>query len=360
MKINWLVQEEKNRTRQIWETIFTEDSTKFLDYYYQVKNAENEVVTLEEDGKEVSMLHLNPYPMRLGRKNADSHYIVAVATDPDYRHRGYMAELLKASMQRMYEKKEPFTFLMPASEAIYLPFDFRFIYEQNQAEITGKASGKWQFREADLEDAGILASLASAILEKSCTVTAIRDEAYYKRQILEQKSENGGIRIAMDGGDPVGMFSYGYEDGSFEIMEPLANISGGWATFLKEAVFSLTADEVTPVMCRGLLEEGRRKKPIIMARIIHLETLLEALVPVCDFRMEISVFDPILKENNGVFRLTTERGRVLAEKVRDKIESVDAIPVSELTQILFGYGNEEADLLQFVKPLAPVFLNEVV
>ena len=50
-------------TRSLWEEIFTEDDEAFLDYYYQVKTAENSIYIIEEEDQPVSMLQLNPYPV---------------------------------------------------------------------------------------------------------------------------------------------------------------------------------------------------------------------------------------------------------------------------------------------------------
>ena len=93
MELRKLRQEEHIRTRKLWEEIFTEDTPEFLDYYYSVKTKGNEIYVIEEDDKIVSMLHLNPYQMRIGEKRYQTHYIVAVATDERYRKRGYMAAL---------------------------------------------------------------------------------------------------------------------------------------------------------------------------------------------------------------------------------------------------------------------------
>ena len=41
------------------------------------------------------MLHLNPYTMIVNGYEFPCNYIVAVATDPDYRHQGCMRALLE-------------------------------------------------------------------------------------------------------------------------------------------------------------------------------------------------------------------------------------------------------------------------
>ena len=54
-------------------------------------------------------------------------YLVAVATKVTFRHRGLMRALLTKALRDMEEQERPFTFLMPADEAIYTPFDFRLM-----------------------------------------------------------------------------------------------------------------------------------------------------------------------------------------------------------------------------------------
>lgn len=123
----YLPASEKICSRALYEAVFSEDTKKFVDYYYDCKTRDNEILVLEEDGKLVSMLHLNPYTMIVNGYEMKSNYIVAVATDKDYRHRGYMRILLEKALKDMAARRMPFTFLMPASESIYAPFDFVWI-----------------------------------------------------------------------------------------------------------------------------------------------------------------------------------------------------------------------------------------
>ena len=131
MILRKLEQSEHGSTRPLWEEVFADDTKAFLDYYYYIKTRDNEIYVVEEDGRICSMLQLNPYVLKVESSELPSAYIIAVATKEEYRGRGYMGGLLRASLNEMYAEKIPFTFLMPAAEAIYSPYDFRFIYEQN-------------------------------------------------------------------------------------------------------------------------------------------------------------------------------------------------------------------------------------
>ena len=123
----YLKPEERGLTRKLYHAVFAEDTERFIDYYYQYKIRDNEILVLEEEGKIISMLHLNPYTMIVNGYEFPCNYIVAVATDPDYRHQGCMRALLERALNDMADRKMPFTFLMPASESIYAPFDFVWI-----------------------------------------------------------------------------------------------------------------------------------------------------------------------------------------------------------------------------------------
>lgn len=123
----YLMPDDRKFSRELYEAVFSEDTKKFVDYYYEYKILDNEILVLEEDDRLVSMLHLNPYTMIVNGYEVKSNYIVAVATHKDYRHRGYMRLLLEKALRDMAELKMPFTFLMPASESIYAPFDFVWI-----------------------------------------------------------------------------------------------------------------------------------------------------------------------------------------------------------------------------------------
>ena len=58
-----LRRQEHSRTRGLYETVFPEDSQRFVDYYYERVAKENEIYVVE-DGEEIrAMLHLNPYPV---------------------------------------------------------------------------------------------------------------------------------------------------------------------------------------------------------------------------------------------------------------------------------------------------------
>ena len=89
MKIRKLDQSEHGKTRSLWEQVFSEDSQEFVDYYYYIKTKDNTIYVIEEDDEIRAMLQLNPYQVKLQESVVPSDYIVGVATQAEYRGRGY-------------------------------------------------------------------------------------------------------------------------------------------------------------------------------------------------------------------------------------------------------------------------------
>lgn len=172
----YLSQKEKKESRALYEAIFTEDSKQFVDYYYQYKTRDNEILALKDGQRLVSMLHLNPYRMIVNGYEMKSNYVVAVATHKDYRHRGYMRLLLEKALRDMAAQGMPFTFLMPASEGIYAPFDFVWIC--NHTALPARVER-------------MDAEVQNQYLAKRYQMFCKRDAKYMERQRAERLAEEG-------------------------------------------------------------------------------------------------------------------------------------------------------------------------
>ena len=411
MEVRLLKQQEHGKTRLLWEKVFQEDSKAFLDYYYFFKTRENSVYVVEEDEEIRSMLHLNPFLIQVGEGQFDVRYIIAVATEESYRKRGYMGMLLRKAMQAMYQEKQPFTFLMPAAEAIYTPYDFRFVYDQNVWKYTvveKQEQKSLPVSEAGIGDGADLAAFFMEYFSERFQIYAVRDEQYYQTMLFEQQSENGGIAILKRSEKIVGCFLYGDEDG-LEIREPL---------YLKEYETEFWAavgkvcekhGQKEALVYAGISEEEKigtvefqKQKPTIMVRILHLESLLRLLKTKAGEQIDCSfaVLDSILTQNSRVWKLqsspigeieegedTVKEADVAKEVekqrssdcetkiyVRETEDSEGVLSIAALTSLLFGYKSveevaEEPDVflserlkgeLKKIQPFDKIYLNEIV
>lgn len=340
MMIRKLDVQENNKTRPLYEEVFSEDGQGFVDYYYTEKTRDDQIYVVEEDGDIQAMLHLNPYELMVNGIKKDANYIVAVATRKKYRKRGYMCALLKMALRDMYRAEQCFTFLMPAAEAIYTPYDFRTVYEQEQkfcpvdgqAEQTLEDGSACQVSPAEDSDLEELAKMANAVLSAGYQVYALRSEGYYRRLMKELASDGGRLML--------------YRKGE--------NI----------------------VDCRPYIpdEQPGEKKPKIMVRIVDVRRMLmsvqlKTLTAVC-FR----ITDPIIEENNRCVVITgTEFSGVMLMDGKPE-NSEGTITVAALASLLFGAGSvdeisaeEGVEMTERMKeelkkmiPLSHMYLNEVV
>lgn len=374
MILRKLKQYEHTQTRPLWERVFEEDTSEFLDYYYTDKVEDNEIYVIEKDGEICSMLHLNPYLLKIGKKEEGSRYIVAVATDFGHRGQGYMTELLRKAVRDMYTVKLPFAFLMPADEKIYYPHNFRYIYAATEWEAAA-ADGeelsmkkllqhvkgqKVLLRIASMADCKSISQFAERILEEKYQVYVKRDWLYYEMMLREQISQNGGILLAESEGEIKGVVLYDEENG-FTVREPLT--APGYESAFEDGGLILTAKE--------------KKKPIVMARVLHVESLLSCMTCTEDVEFSFILVDPVIRENNKLFIIKGNCEHLVVRTkplMRKRQDDIQMISVDALTTLLFGYKSIEAieedeqetfseafkEKISKLVPLNKVFLNEIV
>ena len=385
MRLRKLDVKEHEQTRALWELVFKDDSRAFLDYYYFIKIKDNEIHVIEEDDGIRTMLHLNPYEICINENVFPSHYIVAVATQEEYRKRGYMGILLQQAMTEMYQNKEPFTFLMPAAEAIYTPYDFRFIYDQVQTEFESAVSCAnekmlpVELREARLSDTTAMTAFFAEHFAAEYQLCAVHDEKYYQTMILEQQSQDGGVKLLTAAGKIVGMYAYSMEMSQPTIREPL--YLAGYEDDFLNAVNLMKAElqkmgSEKPLKILACLKKlSSTAKPMIMARILHLPTMLAALTIKDGMEIDCSfaVLDAFLPQNSKVWKLESYIDDPHV-RVKEAEDSEGVLTIAALTSLLFGYKSvaeiaaepdvvitdklgRELNKLQF---LQRIFLNEIV
>lgn len=302
MKVRRLEQAEHGLTRPLYEEVFSEDSKRFIDYYYTEKTKDNQIYVAEEDGGIQAMLHLNPYELNVNGTKKKVNYIVAVATREAYRGRGFMKALLETSLKDMYREGESFTYLMPAAEAIYTPYEFRTVYEQQleycpigeKGEVQLENGITCQVRPVEQQDLPMLVNAENAALEaEGYQVYTLKSEMYYERLMKEYASEGAKLMLYYLNGHLVGN-------------------------------------------CPYVPEQEEEEAPKIMIRITNAKRMLSSvslkeLTAVC-----FQITDPIIAENNRTVVVTgTEHSGVMLMDGKEE-NSEGAVTVEALGELLFG------------------------
>ena len=340
--LKYLNGQEKERCRSLWEEAFPEDSQSFVDYYFKEKMKDNRVLACDEDGRIVSMLHRNPYRIYMRGAEYTCDYIVGVSTAVSERNKGHMRNLILTVLRDMQEERMPFTFLMPARETLYLPYDFRYIFDQPRW-VLGYGPEIRKVRWTGGRLAGDLAEWQNAWLKRQYEVFALRDEDYLNRMQKELESEAGIVQLVYDGDWFVGMESE-------------------WGLKERELRYLYTGERYRTQV---------QKKPAIMARIVCLPEFLKQIrlsadCPEEEITVEIGVSDLFVPQNQGAWKwhLTKNGSEAVQEPRFIPRGRMTVFPIAELTQWLFGYSApkavEEIPYGADIEPFRGVFLDEVV
>ncbi len=329
-EIKLLNSEEKNITRELWERIFTEDSISFLDYYYQFKCKDNLVYLIEKDNRAAAMLQCNPYLMKVNGMEVVADYIVGVATDKDYRHQGLMAALIKNALNDMAGQGKAFTFLMPAAEAIYTPFGFRFVYSQlvyketkdsdkrlsdvainqegskenskeNSEKINTSEETKAVIVPVTEVDIDKLLRVLNKHLEKNYDVFTVRTKEYIEDLIRLYESDGGRVCCVLKNDKFEALFSWWLTDSGAEITELICfDDDKTWIVENIKRYFrsNYSADSF---LFRGEVPENCGHESRIMLRIADVKSMLKLIRTDKALRIKLRIEDRLIYKNNGAF-----------------------------------------------------------
>ena len=263
----------------------------------------------------------------------------------------------------MRSQKMPLVFLMPASEAIYHPFGFRFFYRMNTGTISceGKLFPEGEtlsVRLAERNDIPGLAAFSSGILEKNFDFYTERDPHYFEMLFAEVESEKGGILLVTEdktgrikavipfwGSDPV------------EIREILCSPEAGGQVMDAAGRYFRK-----PVRADGLSFPQDGIKPVIMGRILDAESFLGLFSAEHPMEILLRLEDPFIEENTGTYlwRLT-EKGST-AQKLSEPLEEKKLqlrTDAASLFEWLAG-GKEAEGELKAVNICRAPYINEIV
>ena len=350
--ICYLDQNEKEKTKALWESCFWEDSEEFVSYYYREKMTENRVLAKWDQDSVIAMLHRNPYRIRFGKQQWDVDYIVGVATRSDRRQEGHMKDLLITCLNDMNRENMPFTFLMPAAEAIYYPFSFRFIENKEEVFLNRKKANELESSivSENEQDCRAASLWMMQWIKRHYEMSTVREESYVRKLIKELESERGKLERLRKHGETVGFRAF-------------------WGIKEREQRLLYLEDE----WCiKG------EKKPRIMARITDVMAFLPLfhLQKTGKMILELELEDQQIKAQKGRYLWSiTKQGSILkkVEETKPHERKADVylkMDISELTEWLFGYKRPEElwkrypdqviERLNQIRTVKGILLDEIV
>ena len=387
MELIYQEQKEVEPVYEMYQKIF-EDPEDFARYYFEEVYASNEVLLAQEDQKILGMMHLNPYRIRAGKETYTLNYIVAVAVWKEYRRQGIMAAMLKKCLNDMHQKKQPFTYLMPADRAYYEPFQFTFVMDWEETEINlsnsadriipasqqdmnlqgqslqEKKSQETRIIKIPEEDYEQIAAFLEQFMQPYQIYT-IPDKQYLRRLSKESQSGDGDLMAYYEGEELKGVFAESFEDDEVYIRWAYSTTP---ENMLHEIKYRHHNKKI--YITEGNLAKGE-KIPKIMARITDLTAWGAILRGKNDFTFRLLVKDPYIEDQNGVYqfkclnhKISIQRADTLEPGMSEAQKWEDEISIDELTQVFFDYNAgqilKQHEYLKDVVPAGPIYISEEV
>ena len=371
----------KVMSRELWEEAFPEDTQQFLDYYDKYMADHNRIYMDEEEGEAISMIHCNPYCFHIGRTQAEVSYLVAVSTKEEYRHQGRMRRLMQKVLLDSYRREEPFVYLSPVAESIYQPFDFRTVFRQNiltlgnvfmlKQERMDPQGSALLCRPAEYAQLAELADFSEQVLERTCSVYAKHDLAYFQRIWEEQKAMNGRILLFYQDNNLVGYCLSGLENVTLVwelVINPptpqlYAQALRAVTEYFKERLPVKICGMLPGVQIAGIDVWEFSYRIMTMVRITNLSAMAKVLCAKNPVDIILNIKDDLIEQNNGCFRFTvTEQGGHLERLEKEALPAADSVDftIGELTDIIFGVKRKAGFPSEDLHLLQPLYLNEIV
>ncbi len=319
--------EIKEQTRRLWRTCF-HDTDDFIDIYFNEKYSHDTNLTIRHEGRVVAATQLLPYRLTFYGMVTRMGYISGLATLPEYRRKGYAANLLHEAHRRLYRQGATLAMLIPGDD------DLRHFYEkpQNGAYWTSNyrrvmpidisedgPTDKIEVTRPDEWHSSLYVFYRQLTRQLPFMVHPSEDDFFAALEAVDLEGDNGYTLVARRKGRLVGLCVAVKEaDGRVYIRTLAINEACVRAAFVKYLCQACHTDCVY----RRYVVPGATKDvtPYAMARVINVERFLSLVAtPNPDFQLHIGIDgDMHIPENNGYYLV--QGGRVqLTDKKPDSI-----------------------------------------
>ncbi len=355
---------DMQQVADLWEYCFEKRTEPFFAYYFEQYCGRENTVIGGFDGQRLrTMLHINPYVLRLRGIKQCVPYLVGIATAPEARGQHLLRPLLQAAFEQLRAQGVTFVTLMPISAGIYLPYDFAYCYYRHEYKMplaalavtdTDKELSVERLRLADILQHIMQAGEAAADVPAAVydAVTAAwggvpqRDAAQWRKLLRVMAAEGVQCAAAYRGGVAAGYLLYTIADGRFTVQELLAadfaaknrllQFVAGHKSEAREFYWLAEPWDKTHLGF-GRQEHAGALSPFMMARCLDVRQAL-AQLPVPQSAISGSVVlrltDSVLAQENQLLRLDIVPGRL---QVATTAEQEDVtVDVGSFTQLYFG------------------------
>lgn len=300
----------------------------------------------------------------------------AVATPPEYRREGYVADLLAASLEEYRSRADRFSLLWPFEYPFYRKFGwataamaYSYTFDPDAISFARDEVDAGEFRDLDEDEYELLARVYDEFAtEYPLSVT--RAEEWWRKRVFSAWNTDPFVYVWERDGDPRAYVVYSIDgewgdrtfqvrDAAFVDHEALVAICSFIANHdsqVSEVTVTLPPDVDLQALAPDPREIECERKTGPMARIVDVgETLPAVRYPAVTDSVTIAVEDPLVDWNRGVVRLAVRDGEATCDRLAgeprggpaDDGSAADVrVDIGDLTQLVVGFTSA-GDLVRY-------------
>lgn len=326
----------KEQVKQLWKKCF-DDTKEFIEMYFRLRYTDDVNMVLRTEGRVISALQLIPYPMTFMGEVIPTAYISGACTDPDFRGKGVMKQLLSDSFLRMTQQKVPLSTLIPAE-----PWLFDYYKKAGYATVFS-----YSLTPLRITDNAKADNTYSVVTPGTFEAEAYQ---YYNRKqaarplylqhteedfnvILEDLFMSGGKYFIAKQQEEIKGIAFAVPHGTEVIINELVAENEESKQALVNAVHRFFTSSNVVVIAPPAADTENHQ--LGMARIIDAEKILTLYAKANPNEvLRIEVIDSILTGNSGYYRI--ENGDCIKDKEKKEAVVYTPTDVSELTLRIFS------------------------
>ena len=278
--------------KQLWQISF-DDSESYVNFYFSRRyRPENTRICLN-DGHVVSAAQFFPYDISYDGTILKGVYILGVCTHPDYRRRGFTAQLIREILIEQAANGIEVAFLIPSKQylfEIYRKFGFAELFVVYEENVKSASIGNYELMNPPSGEVfafynRFYRSLNSAVLKTYDDFIFAMEDTIISGGRVDICGINGEIR------------GFAATEGRV-VKELLCLDAAARDTLLTALLLDVNGGGLTVMSPR--LQPGVVKKIIGMARVLHPAAFL---VKTRKKRDTIHISDSILTHNTGIYTI---------------------------------------------------------
>ncbi|MBS4207748.1 GNAT family N-acetyltransferase [Bacillus sp. FJAT-50079] len=332
---------------------------------------EHQILGIYENNQLAAKLHIRPFQVYQRSEPIKMGGIASVSTYPEYRRRGYVKQLLLASLEEMRKNGQLLSMLHPFSISFYRKFGYEIFSENirvqmkqadlipiNSDKIGGKIIRlrKEQFHEAlhDIYDA--FAQSHSGML--------VRSKEWWQKSVL--KNVAAAIYFG-EKGEPLGYLLYDVKERRMEVKEfiilqheartELWRFVCQHDSMIDTLTMNINKDE--PLLYTLKNPQVKTElTPYFMTRIVDVEAyLLQYPFQIqSDDSLQLHIEDPYAPWNEGVYEISRQSIKKVRNVSEQQREKCLTLTINALTALLLGYQTAQqlSDIGEILGPIEQV------